>query len=93
MLDLVFILVLDHSIYSRILRAARQEGLYSADCLFLKDRVGPCMFQDTIKPERCIVTFCQDSQPLRSEIKAIRSGFSRLYRFVVLRRPLIWYGF
>ena len=93
LLDFVYILGLDREILPRIRKAADQERMFAANCFFLRDRAGPCMFGPSSKPERCILTFCQDLQPLRPEIKAIRAGFNRLSRFVILRKPLIWFGF
>ena len=93
LLDYIFILSLDSGIKAEILKAAKNQSLFSADCIFLRDQVGPCLFAPTIKPERCIITFCSDCRPLNSEIKAIREAFSRLYRFMVLRRPVMWFGF
>jgi hypothetical protein len=93
LLDFVFILSLDGGIKTDLLNAAKNESLFSADCIFLRHQVGPCIFAPTIKPERCIITFCTDCRPLNPEIKAIRAAFSRLYRFLVLRRPFIWFGF
>lgn len=92
-LDFVFILCLNRAILPQIQSAARQEDLFSADCIFLKDQVGPCMFEHNMKPERCVLSFCMDAHPLNNEIKAVRSGFNRLYRFIVLRKPFIWFGF
>jgi hypothetical protein len=87
-LDLIYILSLQKEIAAQVEKCAQAETLFSADCLFLQDGTGPCIFAADSKPERCIITFCQDTHPLRSEIKAVRSGFSRLSRYTRLHRPL-----
>ena len=89
-LDLIFILTLAPEIYTELHRAASREQIFSADCLFLRNGSGPCLFPSTIKPERCILTFCQDTTPIGREIKAVRSRFTKLSRYTKLRRPHIW---
>ncbi len=93
LLDFIYILVLDRGLLPPMRKAADRERLFPANCLFLRNRAGPCMFGPTSKPERCILTFCQDLHPLRPEIKAIRRGFNHLSRFIIFRKPLVWFGF
>jgi hypothetical protein len=71
---------------------ARRERLFSADCLFLMEEKGPCLFHPSVKPERCIITFCEDTSPIRREIRSVRSAFSKLSRYTKLRRPFFWIG-
>lgn len=92
-LDLVYILSMIGASSDQIFELAESEKLFSADCLFLKDGQGPCFFPADIKPERCIITFCEETRPIRRELKAIRSKFSKLSRFAQFKRPFFWVRF
>jgi hypothetical protein len=91
-LDLIYMLSLHEEIFPQVENCAQAETLFSADCLFLQNGTGPCIFTADAKPERCIITFCQDTRPISSEIKAVRSGFSKLSRYIRLRRLLFGIG-
>ena len=93
LLDLIYILALDREISSRVHECAQSETLFSADCLFLQNGVGPCIFTANMKPERCIITFCGETRPIKTEIKAVRSKFSRLSRYTKIKRPFLWVRF
>jgi hypothetical protein len=90
LLDLVYILSMKGASSDQIFELAESEELFSADCLFLRDGQGPCFFPADIKPERCIITFCGETRPIRKELKAIRSKFSKLSRFTKSKRPFLW---
>lgn len=92
-LDLVYILSMKGASSNQILQFAKSEKLFSADCLFLKDGQGPCIFPADVKPERCIMTFCGNTRPIRRELKAIRSKFNKLSRFTKFKRPFLWIRF
>lgn len=89
-LDLIYILALHEGITDRIEKCAQAETLFPADCLFLQSGIGPCIFAPDTKPERCIITFCQETHPIKVHIRAVRSGFSRLSRYIRFRRPFFW---
>ena len=93
LLDLIYILAIQKEIAPQVETCAQAETLFTADCLFLRNGTGPCVFQANIKPERCIITFCRDIRPIRREIKAVRSKFSKLSRYTKIRRPFLWIGF
>ena len=93
LLDMIFILTAADALYETILARAQNETLFPADCVFLQNGVGPCLFPADVKPERCIVTFCDDVGPIKKEIRAVRSAFSRLSRYTRLKRPFLWIGF
>lgn len=93
LLDLIYILSLDKAVAAQIHKCAQAETLFTADCLFLQDGAGPCIFAANIKPERCIITFCTDTQPIKREIKTVRSKFSKLMYYTMIRRPLLWISF
>lgn len=92
-LDMVFILAIHRTLRPRLLECARDEPLFTADCIFLENGTGPCLFPSSVKPERCIITFCSDTTPIAHEIKRVRSRFSQLKRFILFRKPLLWLGF
>ncbi|MCP3873909.1 MAG: hypothetical protein GY699_12215 [Desulfobacteraceae bacterium] len=91
LLDYIFILSLDNSVYAQLIECAKKESLFSADCFFLLEGVGPCVFGSNLKPERCIITFCYDTPGIKKEIKAVRSKFSKLSRFILFHRPFMWF--
>ena len=93
LLDLIYILTIQKEIADQVESCAQGETLFSADCLFLRNGTGPCLFQANTKPERCIITFCADIRPIRREIKAVRSKFNKLSRYTKIRRPFLWIGF
>jgi len=93
LLDLIYILTINKEISSRVHASAQAETLFSADCLFLQKGVGPCIFAASIKPERCIITFCGETRPIKREIKAVRSKFSKLSRYTKIKRPFLWVRF
>jgi hypothetical protein len=88
-LDLIYILTLHKEIVGQMEKCARAETLFSADCLFLQNRKGPCIFGPDAKPERCIITFCQDTRPIKAQIKTVRSKFSKLSRYTLFQRPFL----
>ena len=93
LLDFVYILSIDKTNIAQILECSKKETLFSSNCIFLKNDIGPCIFPYNLKPEKCIITFCSDTRTIRKEIKLVRSKFSRLSRFVKYKRPLMWFGF
>lgn len=92
-LDLIYVLSMKKKMADQVLRCAGSENLFSADCLFLEKRVGPCIFPANVKPERCIITFCGETRPIGREIKRVRSKFSKLSRFTKIKRPFLWIRF
>lgn len=90
-LDLVYVLSLAPERIGFLTACTEKESLFSADCIFLANGVGPCSFGMNLKPERCIITFCGDTEIIRQEIRAVQRGFGRLQRFLMLRRPLHWF--
>jgi len=76
-----------------IFRCAENESLFSANCVFLENGIGPCMFPPGTKPHKCIATFCGDTGPIRKELRALRSRFNRLFRFILVKKPVLLLGF
>ena len=84
--DLVFILTLAPHLRSRIRDCLRREDpLYRTDCVFLEKGKGPCIFPENIRPEVCVVTFCQCDRTIRREIRQVKCKFFRLAWFARLR--------
>lgn len=92
-LDLIYILTVKPELYPKLKASAANERIFSADCLFLQNGAGPCLFPSDSKPERCILTFCEDTTSIRHATRAVRSKFSKLSRYTKLRRPFFWIGF
>ena len=63
-----------------------EKPFFTADCPFLAQGRGPCIFADDLRPEVCITTFCADTTDLRSEIRDVRRGFAALGRFLLRHR-------
>ena len=93
LLDVIYILTINKEIASRLQTCAQSETLFTADCLFLENGTGPCLFPGNMKPERCIITFCGEVRPIKREIKAVRSKFSKLSRYTKIKRPFLWIRF
>ncbi|MDJ0784657.1 MAG: hypothetical protein QNJ22_22025 [Desulfosarcinaceae bacterium] len=70
------------SLRNAIQRCLDAESLYTADCFFLDDGVGPCIFPADVRPEKCLITFCGDSRSITPEIRALRATFTKLYWFI-----------
>ena len=57
--DLLYILAMQPALEERMADCLEQEGLFPANCLFLENGIGPCLFPDNLRPERCIISFCR----------------------------------
>jgi hypothetical protein len=86
-IDFFFILAASPVSAADLLPLAEEEPLFTADCMFLKNGIGPCRFPDGIRPEKCVLSFCGDDQPIAGNIRAVHRGFVRLHRFLILHRP------
>jgi hypothetical protein len=88
LVDCIFVWsVGDEALRHRITGCLPSESLFTADCLFLADGRGPCIFPDDAKPLKCIVTFCGDETPVRASIQQLRGRFRRLFWHLAMRRP------
>lgn len=83
--DLVYILAMAPALDAPMADCLAREGLFTADCLFLINGKGPCLFPENIRPERCIVSFCRVDPLVEQEIGRVMRGFSRLIRFFSFR--------
>jgi len=81
--DLLFILVLAPQIRSEIQNCLlKEDPLYRTDCVFLQDGIGPCIFPQTVRPEVCVTTFCENDRSIRREIRRVKRLFVRLSWFL-----------
>ncbi len=77
--DFVLVLVSCPSLADLIAQRARAaRKSHSADCVFLKDGRGPCLFPPDLKPERCVTSFCFHTGKIRRELSWLRRSFTRL---------------
>jgi hypothetical protein len=83
--DLIYVLAMATDRETRMARCLDREGLFAANCLFLENGTGPCIFPENIRPERCIISFCRVEPLIEKEIARVMRGFSRLIRFFYLR--------
>lgn len=83
-LDLIFIMALAPGMRSRIRDCLiREDPLFRTDCIFLEGGQGPCIFPENVRPEVCVVTFCQYDRPIRREIRQVKRTFFQLSWFVM----------
>ena len=85
MWDFLYILVLSHELAPKIAECLRHETpFFSADCLFLADGTGPCIFAPDIRPEICITAFCTDDRPVKREIHQVKRAYLNMIWFARL---------
>jgi hypothetical protein len=83
--DLIYTLALRPDLAPDMAACLENEPrLYAADCVFLKDGVGPCIFPDDLKPDVCLTTFCEDTAAVTREIRHVKRQFLRLDLFISL---------
>ena len=81
--DFVYILTLENHLAARMEACLKNENpLYIADCIFLENGTGPCIFPGTVMPEVCITTFCTTETPAQEEIRQLKWKFFRLGWFL-----------
>jgi len=83
--DLLYVLAMAPGLKTSMADCLARETLFTADCLFLQNGTGPCIFPDNIRPERCIISFCRVEPTIEKEIGRVMRGFSRLIRFYTFR--------
>ncbi|NOX33941.1 MAG: hypothetical protein GXP56_09425 [Deltaproteobacteria bacterium] len=85
--DFIFILsLLPHLQDDMEKRLESHLFLFYADCPFLKDKDGPCMFPSGVKAQICIITFCGDDKFLKKSIKKVNYLFFKLSLLVFFLR-------
>ncbi len=88
--DLIYILAMAPQVEPAMAACLHEESFFAADCIFLANGSGPCLFPDNLRPERCIISFCKVEPLVEQEIKQVMRGFTRLIRFFMFRPYLRW---
>ena len=83
--DLIYILAMTPQIEDAMADCLTRESFFPADCIFLENGTGPCLFPDNLRPERCIISFCRVEPSIEKQIGQVMSGFSRLIRFFMFQ--------
>ena len=77
--DFVYILSVRRDMGDRIAaHLEKEDPLFPADCIFLENGVGPCIFPPDVRPERCLTAFCFSADPIQKEIRQVKIRFHRL---------------
>lgn len=85
--DFVYLLAANPSLEKIIEPCLENENrFYPADCIFLANGTGPCIFPGNLRPEVCITAFCTETPQLSGEIRQVKSAFRRLTRIVLFAR-------
>ena len=88
MWDLVYILTVAGECRDRMAACLENEKpFFAADCLFLEDQVGPCIFPSTARAEVCLTTFCSRTDTIAREIRQVKRAFYKLGWFILIRKP------
>ena len=67
--DFIYILTVQNSMHAEISKCLENEDtFFPADCIFLADGKGPCIFPPNARAAICITTFCNDEAPIKKEI-------------------------
>ena len=84
--DFVHALTVQPDLRDTVARCLKNESVFSADCIFLENGHGPCLFPPHARPKVCIMTFCFNDASVKREIRRVGAGFNKLGRFVRLCR-------
>lgn len=85
--DFVYILATEPALDAAVARCLRKESpIFTSDCPFLENGVGPCIFPPDVRPEVCITSFCRGDEALKPEIRRVKTCFWKLGVLVNTRR-------
>jgi hypothetical protein len=77
--DFIYLLTVEKELEKSVSDCLQNEkNFFTADCLFLINKKGPCFFPETSRPEVCITTFCFDDNSVKEEIRRVKSEFMKL---------------
>ena len=83
--DFVYLLTVESQLQASISACIEYEKhFFAGDCIFLINGKGPCIFPPASRPEVCITTFCADVQPIKKEIRRVKSQFMKLNFYLLL---------
>lgn len=86
--DLVFILTVAKEYRDQMAACLENEiPFYAADCIFLKNGVGPCLLPATARAEVCLTTFCSRTEVIDREIRRVKRKFYKLGWFITTCKP------
>ena len=86
--DFVFILTAAPGMKAQIRKRVGHQPLdFTADCVFLENGAGPCIFPFNTRPEVCITSFCGREEQIGTEIRQVTRRFAALRRFVLFQKP------
>jgi len=81
--DFCFILVLRPECFEPLFsKASRLKTMFTADCPFLMNGVGPCSLPEAVRPEVCITSFCMQTPDADAAIRAVQARFRNLSRII-----------
>jgi hypothetical protein len=82
--DFIYILTLaGHLKESMSICLKNENRFFTADCVFLLNSKGPCIFPPTSRPEVCITTFCTDAETIKQEIRCVKFLFMKLNLYLL----------
>jgi hypothetical protein len=89
--DFVYILTLEPTLTREMAECLRrEEPLFTSNCPFLKEGVGPCIFPPDERPEVCITSFCRGDEALKPQIRQVKKCFWKLGFFLNISKfPLL----
>ena len=86
--DFIYILIVQYSMDAEISKCLENEDpFFPADCIFLADGKGPCIFPPNARAAICITTFCNNESPIKREIQSVKRKFIKLNWFILTRKP------
>ncbi len=84
--DFVYILAIRPDLAEQMADCLEKESrLFTADCIFLENGTGPCIFPEDVRPQTCLITFCDEDAPIGRHIARVKRAFFGLSCFVSLR--------
>lgn len=85
--DFVYILATEPALDAAVARCLRHESpIFTSDCPFLENGVGPCIFPPDVRPEVCITSFCRGDAALKADIGRVKKNFWKLGFFLWTRK-------
>jgi hypothetical protein len=83
--DFIYILITAGHYRKVIEDSLKNENrIFAADCIFLLNGKGPCIFPQNVRPEVCITTFCMNVSAVCKEIRKIKLLFIKLNSYVFI---------
>jgi hypothetical protein len=83
--DFIYLLTVNKELEESIAACLEQKkSFFTADCVFLINGKGPCLFPETSRPEVCITTFCFDAKSVKNEIRRVKQEFMKLNIYINL---------